>query len=85
MTHLLTLRCSLRDFCVLYSDVSERDESQSEVGHMARIRSKQVSIGIDDRRKAKLRKLAKEDGRSLSSYVGRLIETHLSEQDTRAA
>ena len=51
--------------------------------HMARIA--QINLRARPSLKAKLEKLAKHDRRTLSAYVEKLLEDHVTEQERRRA
>jgi hypothetical protein len=48
-------------------------------------RNAQLNLRARPALKAKLEKLAKQDRRSLSAYVEKLLEDHVTEQEPRAA
>ncbi len=48
-------------------------------------RNAQVNLRVRPTLKAKLEKLAKEDRRTLSAYVEKLLEDHVIEQQRRRA
>ena len=48
-------------------------------------RNAQLNLRVRPTLKTKLEKLAKEDRRSLSAYVEKLLEDHVTEQERRAA
>jgi len=48
-------------------------------------RNAQLNLRVRPALKAKLEKLAKEDRRTLSAYVEKLLEDHATEQERRAA
>ena len=65
----------------LYYTVSQRD--QLKPAHMARIA--QINLRARPSLKDKLEKLAKQDRRTLSAYVEKLLEDHVTEQERRRA
>ena len=48
-------------------------------------RNAQLNLRVRPTLETKLEKLAKEDRRSLSAYVEKLLEDHVTEQERRAA
>ena len=44
-----------------------------------------INLRVRPSLKAKLEKLAKQDRRTLSAYVEKLLEDHVTEQESRAA
>ena len=66
---------------LLYYTVSQRDLLKP--AHMARIA--QINLRARPSLKAKLEKLAKQDRRTLSAYVEKLLEDHVTEQERRRA
>ena len=46
---------------------------------------KQVSVSLPDPVRRKIDKLAKQDSRSRSIYIARVVEAHLAEREGRAA
>jgi hypothetical protein len=49
------------------------------------IRNAQLNLRVRPALKVKLEKLAKQDRRTLSAYVEKLLEDHATEQERRAA
>lgn len=48
-------------------------------------KEKQFSIALPDQHRLKLDRLAKEDGRSRTGYIKRLVALHLREQEGTTA
>jgi hypothetical protein len=65
----------------LYYIVSQRDQIRPAI----MTRNAQLNLRVRAALKAKLEKLAKEDRRTLSAYVEKLLDEHITEQARRAA